>query len=127
VPEDPREFSRELVRARRRRLKARAEGEEPLTVDDSFLGPETTIEAVSYPYTQRPDFTTDGMAYGERVRETFWHVDADGKVVQVKRRSQRTRSGRQWLSQAPEIEPETVRKGARKARTVRKAPLKGSR
>jgi hypothetical protein len=65
--------------------------------DEARADRDADLTLLQYRYTRAPEVVNDEMGYGERVTETFWQPTAGGKLTQVERVSQRTKSGRQVL------------------------------
>jgi hypothetical protein len=64
---------------------------------EQFEPPLALIADAVYRYSKSIDFTNDEMGYGEVIEEEFWQVERDGRVSSRQRRSQRTKTGRQFL------------------------------
>jgi hypothetical protein len=69
------------------------------------------IPAAIYRYSKGPDFVNDEIGYGEMITETLWQIQGD-RIVEIKRVSQRTKTGRQVLMRTPAGKPDTTPEGS---------------
>ena len=92
---------RDAIAAERRRLMLYPRGQpDPRANPTKAVQPVETEVTPIYHYTREHDLTNDHLGYGEQVVDELWMFE-EGKI-RVKldvRKSQRTRSGRQLLSQ----------------------------
>lgn len=75
---------------------ARDRGDGRETSNEERADRDADLTLVQYRYTKAPEVVNDEMGYGERIGETFWQLRG-GSLSEVRRVSQRTKSGRQVL------------------------------
>jgi len=90
--DDPRPKAHlDLLALNQRLLKARK-------APKSAPADETSLTDAHYRYTKAPSVINENLGYGEQVEEVFWRCDGD-QLVEVRRVSRLTRTGRQVLPQ----------------------------
>jgi hypothetical protein len=105
----PTDWEDELAAERRRLLQLGASDGRAIVeaVPKGKVEHRESMARAVYRYSKGPDTLNDELGYGEVVTECFWNV-FDGIARVVYRKSQRTKTGRQFLTYVEEPAPRAV-------------------